>query len=242
MAKTKIAWCDWALNFTKWFCTKCSPGCQNCYMFDMAKRYPANAANRPVWRSNALKELRKVPPGAFVFVGDMYDQYHEQMPTMWIHRVHNLATYQRPDVEFMFLTKRIERVAQLSPHLSWPENVWLGVTVENVDYVWRIDYLRALPAVTKFVSFEPLLADLGEIDLSGIDLAIVGAESGTNRRPFDRDWARNLRAQCQRDGAAFFYKQSSGHYPGADPYLDGRLWWEFPDKRRPLKLGNRHCL
>lgn len=233
--KTKIAWTDYSQNFIKWFCTKTSPGCKNCYMFALAKRYPANAENRPVWRPNAIKDLYKIPSGAFVFVGDMYDQYHEQMPVEWIHRVHNLAAYERPDLQFQMLTKRIERVAHLAPHLIWPDNLWMGCTVENAGYTWRLDYLRQLPAKTRFISFEPLLGDVGNVDLTGIDMVIVGAESGAGRRPFDKQWARNIRGQCRKYDVAFFYKQSSGMKPGTDPELDGQIFHEFPRGMSPLK-------
>jgi len=235
MGKTAIAWTDWSQNFIKWFCTKTSPGCKNCYMFPMAKRWAANAADRPVWRANSIKDLRSIPTGAFVFVGDMYDQYHEQMPVEWIHRVHNLAAYERPDLQFQMLTKRIERVLHLAPYLAWPDNLWMGTTVENEDYTWRIDYLRQIPAATKFISFEPLLGDVGEVDLTGIDMAIVGAESGAGRRPFDKEWARNIRTQCRKYDTAFFYKQSSGNKPGTDPLLDGQMFQEFPRGMQPLK-------
>ena len=233
MGKTAIAWCDYSLNFIKWFCSRISPGCKNCYMYEMSGRFPANAADHPIWREGAVNELRKIPAGAFVFIGDMYDQYHEEIPDDWIQRVHNFA-HERSDLYFLLLTKRIKRVVQLAPRLIWPKNLWLGVTVENADYAWRIDYLRQLPAAVKFISFEPLLADIGNIDLVGIDWAIVGAESGRNRRLFDKQWARNLRANCRRDNVAFFYKQSSAARPGYDPFLDGRQYYEFPITR-PLK-------
>lgn len=235
MGKTNIAWTDYSLNFIKWFCTKISPGCQNCYMFPMAKRWAANATDRPVWRANSIKELHKIPTGAFVFVGDMYDQYHEQMPVEWIHNVHNMAAYERPDLQFQMLTKRIERVAQLAPHLIWPDNLWMGTTVESPEYTWRIDYLRDIPAKTKFISFEPLLGDVGNVDLTAIDMTIVGAESGAGRRPFDKEWARNIRTQCRKYDTPFFYKQSSGMKPGTDPCLDGRIYHEFPRGMSPLK-------
>lgn len=234
MAKTSISWCDWTINFIKWYCSKHSAGCENCYMFEMAKRWPQNWASKPVWRPQAVSQFAKIPKGAFVFVGDMYDQYHEDMPVEWIQCVHNLAG-ERQDLQIMLLTKRIERVAQLAPRLLWPDNLWLGVTVERIDYTWRIDYLRELPAKTKFLSCEPLLGDLREIDLSNIDMAIVGAESGNNRRPFDKQWARNILSRSREYGAAFFYKQSSGMKPGTDPYLDGQLYREFPRGLLPLK-------
>lgn len=235
MSKTNIAWADWSLNFIKWFCTPASEGCANCYMFAMAKRWPANAADHPVLRPQAFKELKKIPTGAFVFVGDMYDTYHEQMPLAWIHRVHNIATYVRPDLTFLLLTKRVERVHGLAPYLSWPDNLWLGITVENHRNTQRIDLLRQIPASKKFISFEPLLQSVKEVNLTGIDWAIVGAESGNNRRPFNKQWALQIQAQCQISDTAFFYKQSSGHKPGTDPYLDGRKWQEFPLGHRPLK-------
>ncbi len=232
---TNIAWPDWSLNFIKWFCTPASEGCKNCYMFAMAKRWPANAADHPALRPQAFKELKKIPAGAFVFVGDMYDTYHEQMPLAWIHSVHNIATYIRPDLTFLLLTKRVERVHGLAPYLSWPDNLWLGITVENHRNTQRIDLLRQIPASKKFISFEPLLQSVKEVDLTGIDWAIVGAESGNNRRPFNKQWAREIQAQCKISDTAFFYKQSSGNKPGTDPYLDGRKWQEFPPGHRPLK-------
>ncbi len=235
MGKTNIPYADYSQNYIKWFCTPCSPGCIHCYMLAMAKRWPANAADRPVWRPNSIKDLRKIPTGAFVFVGDMYDQYHEQMPVEWIHRVHNLAAYERPDLQFLMLTKRIERVLHLAPHLIWPDNLWMGCTVENAGYTWRIDYLRQIPSAIKFISFEPLLGDVGQVDLTGIDMGIVGAESGAGHRPFDKDWARNIRTQCRKYDTAFFYKQSSGNKPGTDPYLDGQMFQEFPRGMTPLK-------
>ena len=235
MSETNIAWADWSLNFIKWFCTPASEGCKNCYMFAMAKRWPANAADHPVLRPQAFKELKKIPTGAFVFVGDMYDTYHEQMPLAWIHSVHNIATYIRPDLTFLLLTKRVERVHGLAPYLSWPDNLWLGITVESHRTTQRIDLMRQIPAAKKFISFEPLLQSVKEVDLTGIDWAIVGAESGNNRREFNKQWAREIQAQCKISDTAFFYKQSSGKNPGTDPYLDGRKWQAFPPSHRPLK-------
>lgn len=220
MAKTNIAWCTHSLNWIKWFCTKASPGCQHCYMLELAKRYPAGWADRPTWRDNAMKDYRAIPSGAEVFVGDMYDVFHEQMPLRYIHWHFN-AAIARPDVTWLFLTKRIERAFYLAPYLALAPNVWLGTSVENADYAWRIDYLRRIPIARKFISFEPLIGSVGDVSLKGIDGVITGAESGGNRRPFDPVWASEILALAKRDGAAFFHKQGSHFKPGMNRELYG---------------------
>lgn len=235
MGKTNIAWCTHSLNFIKWFCTRASPGCVNCYMLALAERYPQNAADRPVWRSNALKELKKLPPGAEVFVGDMYDVFHERMPLRYIHWHFNLVA-QRPDCTFLFLTKRIERAYYLAPFLPWAKNIWLGTSVENADWAWRIEWLKRIPARHKFVSFEPLIGYVGDIDLTGIDQAITGGESGALRRPFYPSFAAQIRDICQRDGVHYFHKQGGHRYPGMDRLLDGVLHDELAWRERSAAL------
>lgn len=226
MGKTNIEWCTHSLNFIKWYCTRISPGCKNCYMLALAERYPQNAADHPVWRANALKELKKLPPGAEVFVGDMYDVFHERMPLRYLHWHFNLVA-ERPDCTFLFLTKRIERALALAPYLQFAPNVWLGTSVENADYAWRIDYLRRIPVQGKFISFEPLLGYVGDIDLRGIQQAITGGESGAKRRPFYPSFALQVRDLCARDGVTFFHKQGGGQYPGTDRLLDGRVYGDL---------------
>lgn len=159
--ETGISWTDYTLNAFKWFCTRVSPGCKNCYMMTLAERYPQHAADRPVWRGAALfKELKKIPAGKRVFFGSMYDPYHEQNPLKYIHAIHNIVL-SRPDLTFQILTKRPERVLGLKDQLAWPENLWLGTSVENEEYLWRLDYLLDIPAAKHFVSAEPLLGSLG---------------------------------------------------------------------------------
>lgn len=235
MGKTTIEWCDYSLNFYTWDCTKISPGCQNCYMMNMARRFGKPLAGRPQWRGAAAhKELKAIPPGAAVFVNDMSDTYHEHVPAAWIHAIHNAAAYTRPDLTFLLLTKRPERAYAMRHLLAWPKNLWLGVSVENADYLWRMGYLARIPAAGRFVSAEPLLGSLvwpggdyleGYLR-SGISWMIVGGESGAARRAFDPEWAREIRDVCAKTGTRFFFKQGSAFKPGQDRVLDGRVWSE----------------
>ncbi len=246
MGKTNIGWCDYSLNFYTWDCTKVSPGCKNCYMMALAERYGKPLVGRPQWRgANAYKELKAIPSGSVVFVNDMSDTYHENVPAAWIHAIHNAAAYNRPDLTFLLLTKRPERAYAMRHTLAWPKNLWLGTSVENEDYLWRLWYVIQTPAAGKFVSAEPLLGSLKfgfEAYLDrGIDWVIVGAESGAGRRDFNPDWAREIRDMCIRTGARFFFKQGSGFKPGQNRTLDKREWNETPfilqTKHEAAKVG-----
>lgn len=227
MGKTKIEWTDYALNPYKWFCTKVSQGCKHCYMMALAARYTQHAAQGIEWRENAFVELHKIPAGSLVFVNDMSDTFHEQAPKMYIDWIFNYAEL-RPDLIFQILTKRIKRAVEMKDFLDWRPNIWIGTSVESADYNWRIDELRKIPAAVRFISFEPLLGSVGKVDLTGIHWAITGAESGSERRPFDPAWAREIREQCREYDTAFFHKQGSAKNPGQARLLDGRLWEEFP--------------
>lgn len=231
MAKTSIAWCTHSLNFVKWYCTRISPGCKNCYMLELAKRYPQNASEGFVWRKNAMPEMMGFPAGAEVFVGDMYDLFHEEMPLRYMHWHFN-AMAVRPDITFLLLTKRIERAYYLSRYFNWTPNIWLGTSVENADYTWRIDWLKRIPAMHKYLSIEPLLGPLGKISLKGIDGVITGAESGLFRRPFDPQWAENIRHQASYYGSAFFHKQGSDQYPGKNRLLFGQTYDDLAWRKR----------
>ena len=131
---------------------------------------------------------------------------------------------------YLTLTKRPERMLEYAKSHPWPENVWAGVTIENNDYVHRADILRQIPAPVRFISAEPLLGPLPDLDLTGIDWLIVGGESGPGFRPMDPDWARDLRDRCIEENVAFFFKQYAGYQPkklGRE--LDGRVWSEMPN-------------
>lgn len=224
MGKTKIEWADKNLNWYSWNCNKVSPGCKNCYAETLAKRYGKTFNGAPEWRTSAIKDYQMLKTGDAVFVNTMSDTFHEGAPMEMINRVFMYAR-QRPDVNFLILTKRIERAYQLQTDLLWTRNIWLGTSVESKAYLGRIRTLRDIgTAFGKFISFEPLLEDVGDVNLRGIDGVIVGGESGAKRRGFDPAWALNLLRQCERDGVRFFYKQGDAFQPGQDRMLNGRTY------------------
>jgi protein gp37 len=158
----------------------------------------------------------------------MSDLFHEEVPVDFILRVFEVmrATSQHT---FQVLTKRSTRLRDLSPILTWPHNVWLGVSVENADYIYRIQQLKETGARVKFVSFEPLLGLIPSIDLDGIDWVIVGGESGPQARPMDRFWVEAIRDQCLAAGVPFFFKQWGGrNKKRTGRLLDGRTWDQMP--------------
>lgn len=237
MSETNIRWASHTLNYFSWACTKVSPGCKHCYAKTLAERYGKTFDVPPQWRGkNAIKELKSLPSGAVVFVNSMSDSYHESVPVQWIHDIHNAAAYIRPDVTFLLLTKRPERAYGLSQFLVYPRNLWVGTSVENSDYLWRLDYLLRIPAAGHFVSAEPLLGSLTGLspylrampDRRALGWVIVGAESGANRRPFDVQWARELRDMSTANGVPFMFKQGSAFKSEQNRVLDGRTWDETP--------------
>lgn len=243
MGKTSIEWASDSRNYYTWDCTRVSPGCKHCYMLAMAKQYGKPITGRPQWRANVRKE--KIKPGAVYFANSMSDTYHERVPVMWLHRIHNEAMM-HPEATFLILTKRIERVYYLRDTLAWPKNLWIGASVENADYLWRLDYLLRIPAAGHFVSVGPMLGPVpGLADYlrpavdqplflssptrrAGLGWVIVEAESGEKRRPFDKAWAREVRDLCMAHGVPFMFKQGSAFRPGKDRLLDGRTWDQSP--------------
>lgn len=232
---SKIEWTDETWNPVTG-CTKISPGCKHCYAERMAARL--QAMGQPNYRRgfalslhpHALDLPLRWRKPQVIFVNSMSDLFHEDVPEEFIQRV--FATMVRADWHrYQVLTKRAERLAELSPRLPWPGHVWMGVSVENADYAWRIDRLRSTPAKVKFLSLEPLLGPLPDLNLGGIDWAIVGGESGPGARPMDLDWARDIRDQCQAAGGPFFLKQLGGcpdKRGGEKAVLDGRRWTQMP--------------
>ena len=169
-----------------------------------------------------------------MFVNSMSDLFHADVPEPFIHRVFEVMG-DCPQHTFQVLTKRAQRAARLAPRLRWPENVWMGVSVESPDYRWRLEYLRRIPAATRFVSAEPLLAPLPCLDLGGVDWLIAGGESQSGCRPASDEWFRDLRDQCASAGVAFFLKQLGGHPSkrgGEAARLDGTRWTEMPKRSR----------
>jgi protein gp37 len=239
---TKIEWTDATWNPTRG-CTKISPGCQHCYAETWAERF-RGVKGHPyefgfdlrIVRHLLLEPLRWVSP-KMVFVNSMSDLFHEDVPDDYIVEVArvmetaNWHTYQ-------VLTKRAGRMTNLLRNklqfASKLKNVWWGVSVENKKHgLARIDLLREAPAEVRFLSIEPLLEDLGTINLTGINWVIVGGESGHGARPIDPTWVRNLRGQCWKARVSFFFKQWGGVKKSvAGRLLDGRTYDEIPP--RPL--------
>jgi protein gp37 len=241
MGKTSIEWASHSLNFYTWHCHKVSEGCKNCYMMAQARRYGKDPVGRPQWRENALKEYHALQPGAVVFVNSMSDTYHPDVPLAWPRRIHDLAVL-KPDVIFLLLTKRPENARDWADELAWPDNLWIGTSVEKRKYLHRIDTLLQIPARGHFLSAEPLLESLIASDAilesyltrrNKLGWVIVGADSGKDRRAFDTQWARSIRDACQDANVPFLYKQGSHFKSGQNRVLDGRTWDETPFTETP---------
>ncbi|MDI6872370.1 MAG: phage Gp37/Gp68 family protein [Bacillota bacterium] len=215
-------------------CTKVSSGCAHCYAERMAKRLQAmgQANYRHGFKLTIHEQALDLPlhwgKPQTIFVNSMSDLFHEEVPVEFILRVFDVmkrAYWHR----FQILTKRSERLVQLDPQLSWPPNVWMGVTVEADDCCFRADHLRKTRAATKFLSCEPLLGPLPNLNLEGIDWVIVGGESGPGARPMDPSWVREIRDRCVDKGIPFFFKQWGGvNKKRRGRLLDGRTWDETP--------------
>lgn len=164
-----------------------------------------------------------------VFVNSMSDLFHEKVPVEFIIKVFDIMR-QTPRHQFQVLTKRAERLAEVASYIDWPENVWMGVSVENSDYTSRIDYLRMTGAFIKFLSIEPMLGPIPGMDLNGIDWVIVGGESGPRARPIEHDWVVDIRNQCIDLDIPFFFKQWGGtNKKKTGKLLDGRIWNQMPN-------------
>lgn len=215
-------------------CTKVSPGCKHCYAERMAKRLKAmgqpNYANgfSLTLHEHALELPLKWKKPQRIFVNSMSDLFHMDVPARFIQKA--LDVMRRAHWhEFQVLTKRSERLLAMSSSIAWPDNVWMGVSVESQDYVFRIKDLRGTGAKIKFISFEPLLGRLTELDLRGIDWAIVGGESGPGARPMEKKWVLDIKAQCKKSDVPFFFKQWGGvNKKKTGRLLEGRTWDEVP--------------
>jgi protein gp37 len=163
-----------------------------------------------------------------IFVNSMSDLFHNNVPFDFISKIFDVMC-QASHHRFQALTKRSQRLLQLSPKLPWPENVWMGVTVENANYTFRIDHLKQTPAAIKFISFEPLLGPIPNINLEGIDWVIVGGESGPNARPMQPEWATDIRDKCLAADVPFFFKQWGGvNKKKNGRALAGQTWSQMP--------------
>jgi protein gp37 len=209
---SNIEWTEMTWNPTVG-CTKISPGCKHCYAETMARRLKAigvkgyeNGFRLTLVPERLSEPLERRKPTVY-FVNSMSDLFHEKVPFEYIHRVFDVMA-RAPQHTFQVLTKRAERMAEFCRGTQIPPNVWLGVSVENRKYgVPRIDVLRHIDAGTRFLSIEPLLEDLGRIDLTKIHWVIVGGESGKKARPMKTEWVDGIKRQCDTADVAFFFKQ-----------------------------------
>lgn len=238
---SKIEWTELTWNPVVG-CTKVSPGCKNCYAEAMAVRLKAmrtpgyeNGFKLTVLPDRLDDPLNRKKPTVY-FVNSMSDLFHEEVSFDFIDSVFETINKAKQH-QFQILTKRAERLAEYFANRIPPNNAWIGVSVEDKKYgVDRIDYLRMVPAQIRFLSVEPLLEDIGELDLHDIHWVIVGGESGPNARPMQIEWVESIRDQCDEAGVAFFFKQWGGW--GADGKrrakkangreLHGRTWDEMP--------------
>lgn len=226
--QTGIEWTDKTWNPTTG-CNKVSPGCKFCYAETITKRFKKSFPNgfRFTMHEDRLGEPLRWRKPSRVFVNSMSDLFHEDMPFDFLQRVFDVME-RSPKHVFQILTKRHERLVELAPKLSWPENVWMGVSVETQQYTVRVDYLRQVPAKVRFLSCEPLLGPL-DLDLNDIHWVITGGESGPSHRPIEVDWVRSIRDQCKIADVAFFHKQWGGVRPKTNGrLLDGEIWSEMP--------------
>jgi len=235
-------------------CTKISPGCLNCYAQRLAKRLKAMGQQRykngfrVTIHPEALDEPYCWKKPRIIFVNSMSDLFHEKIQLDFIHQVFDVMNDNKQHT-FQILTKRSQRLRELAPLLNWSENIWMGVTVENADYTFRIEHLRQTPAALKFLSLEPLLGPIPGLELAGIDWVIVGGESGPGARPMRAEWVLEIKKKCRlvrrsfsedgRSNVPFFFKQWGGvNKKKNGRVLQGRTWDNYPVVRnKKLQLA-----
>lgn len=218
-------------------CTKISPGCKHCYAETFAERF-RGVPSHPFEQGFDLRLVpaaldlpRRWRRGRLVFVNSMSDLFHEDVSFDYIKRVFDVMR-ECPQHRFQVLTKRAERLEELASLLDPSPNVWLGVSVENAKYTWRIDHLRKVPAAVRFLSIEPLLGPISKLRLDGIHWVIVGGESGYRARPMEAAWVRTIRDECREAKVPFFFKQWGGVMKSKNGrLLDNRTWDEMPRTR-----------
>ena len=234
-------------------CTQISSGCKECYAKIMSKRLKKMGQEKYrnefeyTEHENYIDEPFKWKKPSKVFVNSMSDLFHEKATDEFLNKIFYVMI-KCSHHQFQILTKRphlmkdyFERTERVYGGMLGiiPSNIWIGTSIENKDNLFRLEYLKHTPAHIKFVSFEPLLGRIGDVDLKGIDWVIVGGESGLNFRDvIQKEWVIELRDICKRDGVAFFFKQWGGKYPKANGnLLDGKSYQEYPMKSALQKFG-----
>lgn len=231
--KSRIEWTESTWNPLTG-CTKVSPGCKHCYAERMAARLKGmgldnyrNGFELTLHPHVLNKPLNWKKP-RMVFVNSMSDLFHPDVPKEFINNVFSIMREAHWHT-FQVLTKRSNRLLELSKQISWPPNVWMGVSVETPRYLERVFHLTNTDAALKFLSLEPLLEPIPELDLSHIDWVIVGGESGPGARPLERGWVVQIRELCIKQDVPFFFKQWGGrNKKKAGRLLDGRIWNQLP--------------
>lgn len=232
-ARSGIEWTEITWNPVTG-CTKISPGCKNCYAERMSKRLRAMGIEKyrdgfsvATHHSSLGEPLRWKKP-RLVFVNSMSDLFHESTPSDFIKAVFDVMN-RAPQHTFQILTKRPARAVALEEKLNWTPNVWLGTSIESEEWLFRVNLLGKTGARTKFLSLEPLLGPLPNLDMNGIDWVIVGGESGPGARYMSPDWVREIRDACVNNGTPFFFKQWGGVFKKkTGRALDGRTWDQMP--------------
>ncbi|MGN2366640.1 DUF5131 family protein [Streptomyces luridiscabiei] len=240
--RSAIEWTEATWNPTTG-CDRVSAGCDNCYALALAKRLKAMGAAKyqndgdprtsgPGFDVTLHPDSLDVPYGwkapRVVFVNSMSDLFHARVPLDFVRQVFKVMA-DTPQHTYQVLTKRARRLRQIAPKLDWPTNLWMGVSVESEAELPRIDDLRQVPAAVRFLSCEPLLGPLPDLDLGGIHWVIAGGESGPNHRMLDEAWVTQIRDTCQKADVAFFFKQWGGRTPKAGGrLLEGRTWDQMP--------------
>lgn len=219
-------------------CDKISPGCKYCYAERMAKRL--NRMGLPQYKNGFDLTLQhsmlslpyKWTKPRTIFVNSMSDLFHNDLPIDYIKEVFQVMN-NTPQHTYQILTKREKRLEKTAPFLNWTENIWMGVSIENQTFVKRINNLVTVPAAVRFLSIEPLIGEISEIDLTDIDWVIVGGESGPNARPINPDWVRFIRDECNKFNVPFFFKQWGGkNKKKTGRTLDGLIHSEMPTPKK----------
>lgn len=234
MAQTKIEWTELTWNPTTG-CNKVSQGCKFCYAEVMAKRLKAmgQAKYSNGFRLTLHEDTLKIPytwkSPKIVFVNSMSDLFHEKIPFEFINRVFNVMN-DNPQHVFQVLTKRADLLLKYHKELNWTHNIWMGVSIENEDELWRVNYLRKIKAKTKFLSCEPLLGSLTKLNLKKINWVIVGGESGRKPRPMKAEWVYEIYDKCEKANVKFFFKQWGGtNKKKTGRLLYGKTFDEMPE-------------
>lgn len=233
MGTSKIEWTESTWNPVTG-CTKISSGCKNCYAERIARRLKMmgqpNYVNgfQVTLHEHVLEHPLQWKRPKTIFVNSMSDLFHEQVPYSFIVKIFDIMK-QAHWHQFQILTKRSSRLKKLAPKLEWPQNVWMGVSVENEETKFRIDDLRNIPAAIRFLSLEPLIGPLASLELSNINWVIVGGESGPGARLIKKEWVIQIKERCIEQNVPFFFKQWGGiNKKKAGRLLEDRTWDEMP--------------